>query len=506
MEERVSINSNSKTKNLKFIISILNLFVGVIAYLFYMLTLNLINFNQDYSTLIFLFSWLGIFLFLYVIITWYKITGKLFTPYTIFILFFFVFNYGQPLMWALGIHISTEIGESTLYGNFGVATDRDIIKVQVLTLISILMFHVGAVFASNKKSEYKLNALKNKKSLAKDEDTPTLKAIYYTSFVIGLVAVPITLFNTYSDFRISQQYGYQALYYSEHAVSNPVLSLVSMMFFPCLVGMLIGSKYNKKVMIMIYSIFLAYLMLNLFAGQRGAWVYKLIILVWLSHACYKPIKFKKSVLYISLSAIGIYVVDAIRSLRNIGINLKAIREALSFENSPFINTIFEMGGSMQPTIILQKHGWDVWPYANTYILALLGMVSNSFIAILGLPFSLISTWFSQDYLGISWGAGFSIIAEALMNFGPYFAPLFMIVLGFIIGYLIYWDKGLNYKKNPLRLFFIVTTLDVFISITRNYFHLLMKEWFYGVLLFCILILIVRFFFFKNMSKERSYSI
>lgn len=90
-------------------------------------------------------NWLGIVLGIFILVTWYKLTRTILSPYTIFMLFFFLFNYGQCLLWAFGIHDSFEIGQAPMYRNFGVANDADILKAQALTLICILMFHLGSV-------------------------------------------------------------------------------------------------------------------------------------------------------------------------------------------------------------------------------------------------------------------------------------------------------------------------------------------------------------------------
>lgn len=499
MQSQKVIKTKSKRINVE--IGLATSLFAICGYLIYLMILSLVNVNQDYEALIFLISWLGVLLAIYVVFTWYKITDYIFSPYIIFMLFFFLFNFGQPLMWALGIHIPTEIGQATLFPGLGVPSGGDIIKAQALTLISILMFHVGAVFSYKKRIKIRSRVREYQQEFAQNDNSATLKAIYYSCLIIGLVVIPLTIYYAYSDFQIAKVYGYKALYYSEFAATGATfLGLLTRMFFPCLVGLLIGSRYSKKVKISVYLIFSIYLLINLLSGDRGSWLYKIIILIWLSHACYKPVNFKKLAKYTVLAIVGLYITDAIVSLRNVGLSnltIERILNSLSFENSPIISAFFEMGGSMKPTIVLQKYGWDVWPYANTYLLAILGMVTNRVIYALGIPFSLISSWFSQDYLGLSWGAGFSIIAEALLNFGPLFEPIVMILLGYIITSLIYIDRGMNYKERPLRFFFVASTLHAFIPVTRNYFHLLLKDWFYGVLLLCIFILIIRSFVFRK---------
>lgn len=75
-----------------------------------------------------------------------------------------------------------------------------------------------------------------------------------------------------------------------------------------------------------------------------------------------------------------------------------------------------------------ERGWNAYPYGNTYILAFLGMVTDAIPRMLIGDYQSLSTWYSSKFLSISYGAGFSIIAEGLVNFGPYFfwVPLFFI--------------------------------------------------------------------------------
>ncbi|MFP3888202.1 O-antigen polysaccharide polymerase Wzy, partial [Priestia filamentosa] len=334
----------------------------------------------------------------------------------------------------------------------------------------------------------------------KNIDQITLKSIFIICIFIGVIVIPSELYSCYQDFQIARTHGYSALYYSEYAATDAtILGLLKRMFFPCLVGLLIGSKFNKKVQWVVYGIFSMYLLLNLLSGDRGSWLYKIIILIWLSHTCYKPINFRKLIKYTFFSVIFLHIVDAIVSIRDTGlgdINMKIVTQAFSLGESPIVSAIFEMGGSMKPTIVLQNSGWEEWPYTNTYLLAILGMVTNKLIYVLNLPFELVSTWFSQDYLGIGWGAGFSIIAEALLNGGPFFAPMILIIIGYIVTSTLYIDKVHNYKQNPLKFLFVTSTLHFFIPMTRNELHIQLKNWFYGVIVLILLIIMFKNLFFK----------
>lgn len=497
--------TSSTKKNTNFEVIIASFIITIFGYIAYLSILSSINNNGDYDSQIFIFNWLGILLLVYVIGTWYKLTNTVLSPYTIFMLFFFLFNFGQCLMWAFGIHNSSEVGQIVMYIDFGIANDADIIKSQVLTLISILMFHFGALSSYESKNRIKYTRKDRHRCLHENEDSRSLKSIYYACLLVGIVVIPIALYNSYSSLQVARVYGYSALYYSEVAKKGATIStLLSRMFFPCLIGLLIGSKFNKKIQKIVYIIFLIYLIINLLSGDRGSWIYRVFILIWLSNACYKPINFKSAAKFLILGITGLYITNVIVIFRNVGlsnISIESIFQTISFENSPIVSAIFEMGSSMQPTIILQKYGWNVWPYNNTYILAIFGMITNKFISALGIPFELLSSWFSQEYLGISWGAGFSIIAEAILNYGPVVAPLFMILQGFIIASMIYIDKSICYRKRPLRFFFAAATLDSFINITRNELHPTLKNWFYGVVIFYFFILLVREFLIRENSAQ-----
>jgi hypothetical protein len=249
----------------------------------------------------------------------------------------------------------------------------------------------------------------------------------------------------------------------------------------------------------VYGVFFVYLIINLLSGDRGSWLGPLIILVFMSHYLYKRIQWKKTILYLVSGTFFLYFVEAITEVRNDGINLSNVVSSLQWENNPIVSSVFEMGNSMMPTLILIQDGWEVFPYPNTYFYAIIGMVSTRVISLLGLPFyGTVGDWFSQEYLGISYGAGFSIVAESLINFGPLFAPISMVVLGYIVSSLIYLDSEIKYQYYPLKVFVAVTSLSFLIPLTRGQMLSVTKSWFYGVLIIVILVWCLREYFKKKM--------
>ena len=325
-------------------------------YIAYILIPQFMNNNNEYKLVIFILSWLGIFIGGFILITWKQISGKYFTPYTIFMLFFFLFNFGQCFMWAIGIHSPTEIGATALYPNWGTANDLDIVKAQLLTVTSIISFHTGALYC------FKKNIILSRKSIEiynekflENKYKLTLKIIYRVSFFVGLIVIPISIYEAFKSFQVAQIHGYKALYYSEHAqVLSGVIGILPNMFFSVLIGILVGSKFSKNARNFVYLVFSVYLVLNMLSGDRGSWIFKIVILIWLIHTYYKQMNLGKILVYLSLGTIFLYIVNSIVSLRNIGISYESVLKSIDINNSPIVSGFFEMGGSMAPVIVLQN--------------------------------------------------------------------------------------------------------------------------------------------------------
>lgn len=491
---------HSKIKNNLNTIRLFAYFISLFLYCIYLISINRINHLTNDDLWVFLLSWAGVLTVIYVFYTWYKITDQLFTPYTIFMLFFFLFNYGQPLMWAFGIHFPNEIGVTPIYSGHVVATNFDIINTQSLVLISAWMLHLGALLSIRNKRKIMSESLITKNRKVEQNTEKTLKLIFVVSLLIAIPAVPITLWTTFEDLKVAMNYGYRALYFSEYARTGASIEVFfNLWFFPSLIGLLIGSKYNTKVTVAVYFIMALFILLNVAAGERHIWIYKIFILIWLSHVVNKRLLIRNVFVYILIAIVSIYLLDAIVSLRNSGITFSKVMESLSFKNSSILKVIFEMGGSMNTTLYIQNYGEDFWENGNTYLIAIIGLVSNRILDYFSIEYGVLSRYLSE-YLGINYGPGFSIVAEALINYGQIFSPLFMIVIGFIIGKLFYINKYDLKYNNPIKLIFVAASLDVLTRVNRDSVHIPLKSWLYGVVFFCILIYLLREFLLNKKNN------
>src|SRR5699024_1812489 len=156
-----------------------------------------------------------------------------------------------------------------------------------------------------------------------------------------------------------------------------VFNLINRMFFPCIVGLLIGSNFKRNVRYAVCIIFTIYLVINLLSGDRGSWVYYLLILIFMRHTFYKKFEWKQILIGSGIGVLFLHLVNIIVLLRRSSeITLENIINSFTLKNSPIIEFIFEMGGSIKPALVLVQYDWDIWPYVNSYVIAFIGLLPN----------------------------------------------------------------------------------------------------------------------------------
>ena len=99
-------------------------------------------------------------------------------------------------------------------------------------LTSILMFHFGAVIAciiKGKKNIRKSNK-QNCELVVSDykDDINGQKIMYYVCLFLALYSIPITLYFTFRDFQVAQNFGYRELFILNMLEKEPV-------YFPYLI-------------------------------------------------------------------------------------------------------------------------------------------------------------------------------------------------------------------------------------------------------------------------------
>src|SRR5690606_14920605 len=120
---------------------------------------------------------------------------------------------------------------------------------------------------------------------------------------------------------------------------------------------------------------------------------KLLVFIWLSNQFLKKLSMKKMIKYILIGVISLYVLAIITSVRDVGLNkisMGLVKEIIIGEESPIIKAIFEMGGSLSILSSLMSSAdiIDQWNYGNTYISAVLGVISTRILTFFDIQFVL----------------------------------------------------------------------------------------------------------------------
>lgn len=466
---------------------ILACLIFVFTYVLSMMRINSIGDLDDIgSDTIFLYSWLGIAVFLFYIFWWRRLTGKFLTPFSIFLLFVTLFNFGQCILWAFGIHSDSEIGKRLVFSSV-FADNASILKAQILYIISYVAINTGAILL------YKKKKIEDMTNFFKDDilNNFKYKALFATSAIVSLYSIPVTLFVAIQKYRYTQIFSYHDIYYGSinDYFSNPFFTIGSGLFFISLIGLLIGSKYKKSVRYFVGTVFALYAMVTLLGGDRGEWIMPFIFLFWMHITFYKAIKKKTAIVFSVFSFLSLYVMNAIVSLRNVGLSYEGFVSTFTANNGVIVPLLTEFGQTMGINIILLKK--EIVPlYGNTYLMSIPTMFGTGFAnRLFGMNYVQLHTWFPLEYLGINYGTDFSVIGEAVLNYGVLLAPLVLLVGGMIFGKIFNYPFEKN--KSPFLLCFSIGAMISIVGIARSTFWISLNKIVWPLLVFGVIYFVMK---------------
>lgn len=432
------------------------------------------NVNQ----IIYIFCVLGTIQLIISIKSIRKMQGEWFSLYLVFFLFLYIFSYGQFLMWTFGIHYANEMTVSR-HVRF---IDKDtVVRIQAVSLHLLSVFHLGALLATRKYKE---------KMACRRENHAVVGILRLLAFPMLVVSGVINVYYSIIGFEQAAISGYLALF---DISMPPLIKYLSYMFVPALFLNLVTHNYAKRWFYGLTGAFLIYAIPLLITGDRGSWIYFLGPWLW----CY--IKFvnkggldpkaerRKTIFAIALVLVVLFVSSAFVSIRGEGYTT-ASDGLFDFEDfyTPFVKPFFEMGQSARILgIIIQDNLNQTYPFGNTYIADILGMVWPTLKVWLGFPDMYVENWMSTDYLHmVNYGVGFSSFAEAYLNGGIFFSWFYILVIGWCIGRLTTIKKE-DVFNNPIKTYLALGATTILGPSVRATLDLWLREFFWGVLLVLI---------------------
>nr|AKE79180.1 wzy [Streptococcus suis]AKE79702.1 wzy [Streptococcus suis]AKE80001.1 wzy [Streptococcus suis]AKE80362.1 wzy [Streptococcus suis]ANT96583.1 Wzy [Streptococcus suis] len=458
----------------------------VLSVVYFFASLYFIDIHtQNYNNckfLIMLFSWLGFFQLFFTLSSIKRNFGSYISLYSIFYMFLFIFSYGQFIMWALGFHYDAEM---TVSRHVRFIDENTVVRIQVMSLHLLSIFHLFALFAFGKN-----NSIKNE---VQDVVFRDISRLIATPMII--VSFVINLYVSIVSFGTAANNGYLATF----DINLPVLlKYFSYMFIPAIFLNLIVHNFSKKSFFILSGIFLIYAIPLAIAGDRGSWIYFLGPWLWcyffrvdiqkqvMTPDKYKWQRKKKIFRMLIIVLTALYVSSVFVSVRDVGYSV-LVKEDFEFTweslYKPFVKPFFEMGQSARILGIIIQDGLDkTYNYGNTFIADVLGMTLSSVKTWFGYPEWYVENWMSSDYLGmVNYGVGFSSFAEAYLNGGVYFSWFYMAIFGWFIGSLLN-VSSVPGQSSSKRVFVALSATSVLGPSVRATLDFWLRQFFWGVLL------------------------
>lgn len=408
-------------------------------------------------------GWIGIVQFIYCIMVWIRKGNQFISPYVIFLLTLYIFSYGQSFLWAFGLE-----SERSLVGFRGI-TIQEVFDAQVLTLIMLACFQIGASFFTPKKRLYN--------NVVSVDATNKLKLVGWLLFAISILPYSI---ETYHNMVLSMTKGYAALYEgtAKVGVSN-MSSIIADYCIPSMICLFIAYRQNKSIRRIITIFFLINAIVILITGGRTFAVILLALIVILYN--YLVIKISKK--WLILGCVGSFfflqILSYIADVR-VDSNRSVKIESMQLEENGAVDAIAEMGGTMFCLIktmnLVPEH--QDYRYGKSYVYAFTSLIPN-----LGFwdihpakKESNLSEWLTNS-LGLDYGTGFSMCAEAYVNFGNLCFIAFFFWGWFIAGLFGRIETSII-RKDYALLAFLLILFWFFLTLPRNNFINLVRPLFF----------------------------
>ena len=416
-------------------------------------------------------GWLGIIQFLFSVYSWSRQAGSALTPYVIFISAAYIFTFGQSILYVFDC-------VSPQWDLLKICSVYQVYAAQKTTLVFLNFFHIGALFSPSNR----INNIYSDRDYTQDEaecienQISGIRLIGKLFLVISTIPFIIEIYATY---QVVSSLGYGGLYMQEAKIGIfNLVNVLSQYFLPGILCLLIveTQKFKRNIYIGILLFDIAFWM---FVGGRSNGVIIAAILLIYYHICVKKIGFKKAIF---VAFVGYFFVSFLAVIAETRSDVDAsimdtISNNLGKENA-FFDAISAMGGSMFPmikTMALVPEQAD-YRYGSSYCWALTSVIPNLGFWDLhpAMKYANLNEWL-QKTLHLGYGPGFSIVAEAYINFGEW-GFLMMMLLGYVFASIFNADI-----KNPLLLVLALLFCYLIIKTVRNSFLATIRSLFYYIL-------------------------
>ncbi len=412
---------------------------------------------------------LGFIQLLFSIWSWKYLGKELINPYLFFLVALYTFSFGQSLLYVFNI-----VSERRDLIGFQGITFKEIFDSQVLTLVMLSCFHIGAILSVSRLEESTYSSLSI-------DYTKRIRRVGWVLFIVSIIPYFSRIIQ---DMIFSMMYGYGALYERVEEVGiSQIDKYIGDYFVPSLICLFVGYRLNPKMRYFIFGLCLFNIVAILLTGGRTYAVILFALLILLYHYGVKRISLKGGIVLVVFSVLFLTLLTAISHSRSESKrSVKVYFQKDSGIENGVTETIAEMGSSMFCLIKTKEivPSREDYRYGRSYFYSFMSLIPN-----LGFwdmhPARLeanLGNWLTNK-LGLSYGTGYSMCAEAYINFGIG-GSVAMLILGFLLGKIFKTDSRL-FKENPALLIFSLILFWFCLKMTRNSFIGFVRAFFYYAL-------------------------
>ncbi len=416
-------------------------------------------------------SWfLGAFA-VWAFLSWRLAMGHWVDLYSFFFTSLLLFSGGQALLNMLGL-----LPRGILNGQF---SSSQIKYALILVIASLLAFHSGALLRAVRYAPSRLDP---------HRALDTADATRQVGLALILLSVGPAMYDLYRDASVIESLGYGGQFYLAKSSTgvDAWTQILTMFLIPGALLFLVGSKGKPANIALAWVVITVPAVTYFLLGIRNVGIRGLVALLWLHSVAIRPIR--KSVL-VGSTLIALFLIPGLAVVRGkaiaLGDTVTALQQAYFAMDNPIVLALTEMGG----TILTVIHTIDIVPalkpheWGMSYGVALTTVFPNLFWDLhpaiqAGLP----SYWLMKEVDPIAANAGFtfgySMVAEAYLNFSWIGAPIAMAGMGYLLAGFVCWVFE---SPDALRLATQAILMSFVLFVARAESHLVVRPMFWECL-------------------------
>lgn len=427
------------------------------------------------ATLVYIQSVASLLIYLWIALSWRSATGRLIDVYFLFATAVFLFNAGQTLLYCFGGM------DSLLDGKFSDATLIDTLTVVNCYLVAM---HAGASVIARTRTEGRSSPPASSMLALRQ------KCATRVGWVFLAIAFPFALIQLGNAVSAVYTQGYFAgLYQHDENVGAEATSMILAEFLvPAALFILAGARRTSRTRWVALSLLAVYVLIEFFLGRRSSAIVAASGAAWLWNRTIKKLPVGLTLLAVVPLAILLPIIGQTRNTPG-----EDRLNAVSFEDgyrqlgsNPIFELIHEMGNSMAVDAYILELIPDTRPFDEgmSYVYGASTIVPNIFWqgihpGAANAPSKWLIETVDPATAEKGGGMGFSVFAEAYMNFGLFGGAIVIMLIGAGIAMVSAWASG---ASEPGRNALAAATLCFILFYARAEFGAIFRglTWYAGV--------------------------